>query len=388
LNLTLESYQNTSIKEGGIDMKNIRCQGYCPVCKRFYVPRCPHGVHASYYFVDFSYKGTRFIRGTNLDGKTLRTLKDVLVVQQKIEDEIRLGGFNLSKWTSKIKPDYMFQVLNDKWYEEKLKEEEYKRLRPGYTVKLRLYRTYFDYFHGQDVRSIFNVKDFALQLPKRLSLKYQKNIVTSLMGFFRWCKENRYISEVPIYPKIKIPKRKVKTLKLKECLKILCRVPQEHQPIFTFLFFQGARPSEVRALKWDCINDGLVVYKRTFSLNKLMESTKELDDRENPIFKEVMAVLPKRGFPLDFVFTHGRHLKRHYGYTMLSNIFKKAAKEAGFDINLYNATKHSFGTHHRKMGVPLDMIQAWFGHKSIKSTEIYATPDIESAFKEKVGRIG
>ncbi len=39
---------------------------------------------------------------------------------------------------------------------------------------------------------------------------------------------------------------------------------------------------------------------------------------------------------------------------------------------LYEGTKHSTATALRKAGVPLDVIQAAAGHKSIKSTERYA----------------
>jgi integrase len=365
LNISLNTYQNTPEKEG-YDMRNIRMQGYCPICNRFYKTKCKHGVPARYFFVDFSYQGQRFIRGTNLDGETLRELNDAVELQRQIKRDIRNGGFNLAKYTAKIKPDYMFQVLNDKWYEEKLREEDMRRLRPGYTVKLRLYRTYFDYFHGQDVRSIFNVKDFALQLPKHLSLKYQKNIMDSLMGFFRWCKENRYISELPIYKKISVPEHIPKTLSLQDRLKILCRVPEEHQPIFTFLFFQGARPSEVRALKWDCIEGDVVTYRRTFSNHKLIETTKEGNARQNLIFKEVLDVLPERRFPLDFVFTHGKQIKRCYSKTFLNKIFRLVCNET----TLYEATKHSFGTEWRNKGMSLDNLRAWFGHKSVKTTEI------------------
>ncbi len=48
----------------------------------------------------------------------------------------------------------------------------------------------------------------------------------------------------------------------------------------------------------------------------------------------------------------------------------KAAGHPG--VPLYEGTKHSTATAMRKAGVPLDVIQAAAGHKSIRSTERYA----------------
>lgn len=372
-------------------MKNIRCEGYCPVCGRFRIPKCKHNIPARYFFIDFNFQGVRIIKGTNLDGKTLRTLNEAIALQQLASNEILTGRFNLAKWTTKAKPEFQFHVLCEKWYQEKRREVEQKRLRPSYIVKIRQYIThYYGFFNGQDIRSIFNVKDFALQLPEKLSLKYQKNIVDALMNFFRWCRDNRYIQELPVFPKISVPEHIPTTLSLEDRLDILSRIPREHKPIFTFLFYQGARPSEIRALKWDCIkwdhiNGDTVTYKRTFSNDVLIETTKENNIRQNPIFPEVMAVMPKRSFPADFVFKHGKKIRRHYSKTFLNDLFKAASVKYGTE--LYESTKHSFGTYWRQKGMPLDLIQGWFGHKSAKITEIYAKADVGKQFKE-VGRIG
>uniref|UniRef100_A0A6H1Z8Z4 Putative site-specific tyrosine recombinase n=1 Tax=viral metagenome TaxID=1070528 RepID=A0A6H1Z8Z4_9ZZZZ len=368
-------------------MKNIRMMGYCPVCKRFRQPKCQHNIPARYYFIDVKHEGLRIVRGTDLDGRTLRTLDDAVALRQKLLSEIQNKTLNIGKWTTKTKPDFLFQNLCNKWFDEKKREVEQRRLKPGYIVKLRQYIIhYYGYFTNQDIRSIFNTKDFALQLPDALSVKYQKNIVDALKNFFHWCKDNRYISEMPVFPKISVPEHRPKTLSIELRLSILAYIPDEHKPIFIFLFYQGARPSEVRALKWDCIENDRVIYKRTFSNEILWETTKEGNIRENLIFPEVMAILPKRTFPLDFVFRHGKKLKRHYSKTYLNDIFKEASKKAGIDISLYEATKHSFGTSWRQAGMPLEALQGWFGHKSIKTTEIYSKADVVETFK-KVGRI-
>ncbi|MBE0427876.1 MAG: site-specific integrase [Nitrospirae bacterium] len=369
-------------------MKNIRAEGKCPVCGRFRAPKCPHGVFARQFFVDMKYQGIRILRGTDLDGRTLKTLDDAIALRQRLITEIQNRTFNLAKWTSKTKPDFLFQNLCEKWYQEKIREVEQKKLKPGYVVLLRQYIiNYFHYFDNLDVRSIFNVKDFALWLPEKLSLGYQKNILTILSNFFHWCKNNRYISEIPVFPKISVPEHQFKALSLGTRLNILEYIPDEHKPIFTFLFYQGARPSEVRALKWDCIEGDTVIYKRTFSEAVLVETTKESNIRYNWIFPEVMKALPKRTFPLDFVFKHGKRIKKHYSGMYLRLIFYRALKAynekygQNLKISLYEATKHSFGTSWRQQGMPLEMIKEWFGHKSSKITERYAKIDVIEAWK-------
>jgi integrase len=384
LNIIPNTYQNTPEKEG-YDMRNIRMQGYCPICNRFYKTKCKHGVPARYFFVDFSYKGQRFIRGTNLDGETLRELNDAVELQRQIKRDIRNGGFNLAKYTAKLKPDFQFHVKVEEWYQEKIRLQAQGYRRPGYTVKLRQYIThYFDYFNSQDIRSIYNIKDFQLQLPAKLSQHYKKNIVDALIGFFRWCRDEGHIDKVPRYERVKVNEHIPKTLSLDDRLAILSKIPDEHKPIFTFLFYQGARPSEVRALKWDCIEGDIVTIKRTFSNGKLIETTKESNIRKNYIFPEVMDVLPKSGFPLDFVFQHGKTVRRKYSETFLNDLFRRAYDG---DSTLYESSKHSFGTEWRNKGMSLDNLRAWFGHKSVKTTEIYSKCDPVNAFKEKVGRI-
>ncbi len=51
-------------------------------------------------------------------------------------------------------------------------------------------------------------------------------------------------------------------------------------------------------------------------------------------------------------------------------------------IELYEATKHSFGTHYVNSGISKDLLKEWFGHASIKSTEIYAKIRVVDAFRQ------
>jgi len=395
INLTIpgtEPYNPTS-GDWGVSMKNIRMDGYCPVCGRFRNPKCLHKVPAQRYFVDFNFNGTRIRRGTNLDGDTLRTLDDAVALRQKAFDDIAHERFNPAKWTDKTKPDFSFDALVDKWYSEKQREMTQGKLKPGYVSKLWQYiRLYFHYYHNCDVRSIFTLNDFALWLPDRLSLKYQKNIVDALQSFFIWLQDNRYISELPKFKKIDVPEHMPKTLNFETQMKLIDFIPDDHKPIFLFMVYQGCRPSEARGLLWGSIEDDIVTYKRTFSGERLMDSTKTRRVTPNRLFPETMLILPKRRFALDYVFTHGKKTKRHYSKTFLSELFRKALEafnkhyNTDLKITLYETIKHSFYTQLYNRSVPLDDLRKWGGHTSVKTTEKYAKLDVVNAFRN-VSRI-
>jgi len=87
-----------------------------------------------------------------------------------------------------------------------------------------------------------------------------------------------------------------------------------------------------------------VVIRRTWSGESLREQTKTKRIQYNLLFPETLKALPERRFPDDFVFTHGKDVKRHYSHNYLNQIFNSACQVLGVKIEPYEATKHSFGT--------------------------------------------
>ena len=258
------------------------------------------------------------------------------------------------------------------------------KLAPSYVPKLFTYMKhyYLPYFGNQDVREIFNIhiKEFTRQLPDRLSPKYQKNILDALRHFFRWMKEDKLIDDVPTFKTIEIPEYDFKVISPETQAIILELIPIAHRPIFVFLFNQGCRPSETRALKWKDIEGDTVTYRRTWSGRTLREITKTKKIRHNLLFSETLASLPPRRFPEDFVFTHGNN--HPYSADLLNKLFRTATKQLELDITLYEATKHSFGTRYVNDGVSKDLLKEWFGHTKIEMTERYARVKVVDAFRQ------
>lgn len=374
-------------------MKGIRALGVCPKCykpftkddkKGYFCPDCL--THPERYLVDLFFKGERIRRATTLDGKTLRSFADAHGLLRQAQNEIDAHKFDPSKWKAKDRIDFRFSYQIDRWYREKESEMKKGKLAPSYVPKLFTYIThyYLPFFDNTDVREIFNpaIKDFAQQLPGKLSLKYQKNILDALRHFFRWLKEDRLIQDVPVFKTIEIPEHEPYVISPDTQVMILKLIPDEHKPIFTFAFNQGCRPSEVRALKWKDIDGDTVTIRRTWSASQLREQTKTKKIRHNLLFSETLKALPPRGFGEEFVFTHGKSIKRPYSHNYLNKIFRKAIGQLGLEIELYEATKHSFGTHYVNSGISKDLLKEWFGHASIKSTEIYAKIRVVDAFRQ------
>lgn len=373
-------------------MKGIRALEKCPKChspwkssdKGYHCPECL--THPKRYRIDFYYKGERFRSAVDLDGKTLATFADAHALLKRAESEIANHRFDPERWRTKTRIEYFFSYLVEKWYSEKEQAMRQGKLSPAYVPKLRQYITlYFEPYYGrQDVREIFNLKDFANQLPEHLSLKYQKNILDALMGFFRWLKNDRLIEEVPKCDKVEVPEYEFQVISPETQASILLEVPDAHKPIFTFLFGQGCRPSEVRALKWKDIDGDICTIRRTWSNHILREQTKTKRIRHILLFPETLKALPQRRFPEDFVFLHGKAIRRPYSKTYLNDIFQAACGKIGLQISLYEATKHSFGTYHVNEGITRDQIKEWFGHTDIRTTERYTRVKHLDAFRKMI----
>jgi integrase len=75
--------------------------------------------------------------------------------------------------------------------------------------------------------------------------------------------------------------------------------------------------------------------------------------------------------PIGYVFTYrGKPLQRKLTW-------RTAAKKAGVYIGQYQGTKHSLGTWAVNNVVPLNIIQAYRGHKSSSTTKRYAKLQVE-----------
>ncbi|QJA05953.1 tyrosine-type recombinase/integrase [Thermosulfurimonas marina] len=173
-----------------------------------------------------------------------------------------------------------------------------------------------------DVREIraFHLEDLLQRLrenPGKRGRALQK-IFVELRAFLNWCRKREIIDRVPALPEIKVPESPIRFLTPHEQALVLEAIPEEHRPIFTFLFATGCRVGEVRALMWDCVylSEGFLLIRRTFSGDYLREIPKEGKQKAIPLVSVIRDVIEHqaRNKKAVWVFPY-RHPRRKDYYT-------------------------------------------------------------------------
>ena len=134
---------------------------------------------------------------------------------------------------------------------------------------------------------------------------------------------------------------------------------RETQLAFGFACLTGLRISDIRALKWSDIqrNEGMciivIVQKKTKSLNAV------------PVCSTALGWMPERGKD-NKVF----HLPAHAN---VDAALKRIAKKVGIEKNIsFHTSRHTFGTLVQAASGDIETTKKLMGHKSLKSTAIYA----------------
>lgn len=231
---------------------------------------------------------------------------------------------------------------------------------------------------SKDIRTLTkgHLDDFLRKLT--VGAKTKKNIMGMLRAIYTDAIDREDITRVPKFPKVKTADPQVKWIDPEAQDIILAQFKDlVRRAFFAVLVHMGIRPGEARALKWEDIDleHDLLHIHAAMDLGYFRMTTKEQDERWLPIpleLKEILGGL-KRG--IGYVFTLR---ERPYAQQRIGKWWRQAAAAAGYDIPLYMATKHSLGVRARLAGVPLDVIQDYFGHKSVQSTRRYAKIQTET----------
>ena len=133
----------------------------------------------------------------------------------------------------------------------------------------------------------------------------------------------------------------------------------------------GVRPGEARALQKDCLVDGIVTIRRSFSDNELRETTKTGRIRVYKItayFQTVLDRIQPHLSPFVLVRDDGKP----YTSKNLNKIWHDAGKKVGIKIKMYNGTRHSLGSQLLDLGYDLSLVQDQLGHTKPEMTRRYA----------------
>lgn len=229
------------------------------------------------------------------------------------------------------------------------------------------------FFKDLDVRDVrhHHLMEFKTWLSDKRAPKGVYNVMGCLKTMLRYAWRNGDIPIVPPFPRLEYTKPAIRWLDEEAQIKVIEAMPEPDRYIFWFLKWYEVQPSEARALQRSDLQENHVTITHSFSLNKLVNTTKTHKIKVLPhlgVFDRMLQEMPKRLSP--FVFTRSWDGKP-YTQKNLNSLWNKACKEVGVDINLYNGLKHSLGMHLLERGVPKEMVQKIFGHAKPDMTDRY-----------------
>jgi len=293
----------------------------------------------------------------------------------------RPEAFKPEKWFGVKKDELHFEVFSDRWLKKAIVSGGYA---PGTLPGLSRFVGYAsDYFGPTDIREIkrIHIREYIDAMPSRWSTGYKETARRWLMTVLH-AAEDEYedIVTCPRSHSLKVPDTEIRWLTPEWQRRIIEKLPtQNDQDIVTFLVSWGARVSEGRALKWDCINweQHCVVIKRTFSgpsIDHLKEFTKTGAIRYLPFsspFCDLGEMFSRlrgdRENPEGFVFINPWNRPYH---SKLDQVWNQAVTDAKYfqRVTLVQGTRHSFATQNCDR---LKDVQTIFGHTTEKMTERY-----------------
>jgi len=150
-------------------------------------------------------------------------------------------------------------------------------------------------------------------------------------------------------------------------------------PLYLVAAWTGLREGELFALRWQNVDfgAGLIRVRESWSGGLLSDPKSYGSVRSVPMIPTVaqtLAQLASRDLRVgddDLVFAHPHKGTFLSPYTIVPR-FKKALVRAGVREVRFHDLRHTFGTQMAAGGVPMRTLQAWMGHASVQTTEVYA----------------
>ncbi len=224
----------------------------------------------------------------------------------------------------------------------------------------------------QDIRHFTHSKLLLFQQSLALSDDSKYNVLTALKTMLRFYQKDVPTFIMPQFPPLSKPEPETTAyLTYDEQQTVLQAIPERHRPIFIVMMEYGIRPQEATALKWDCVTNSNIVFKRSHSEYRLREKTKTGAIRTERLTTRAKEAIDACSKSSVWVFTKNRQ-GSHYDSKSLNRIWKDATSGQNIEIGLYEAVRHSLGCQLADSGYSIDFIQDVYKHTSIKTTRRYA----------------
>ena len=215
-----------------------------------------------------------------------------------------------------------------------------------------------------------------------------KNYLVALKTALGWAVQQKLLSTLPNFPKIRVPKKKPQPIPAESFEKLLAKAPDDHWRVYLLCgWWAGLRLSEGRHLRWDPSDSFPWV---DFEGNRIVlpavfaKSAKDQWVPMHPVLRQALAELPRNGpevFP--FKTRHGKPLSRG----AISHRVLDMAKKAGVKLSMHKLRK-GFGCRVAKnLGKGgAAMLHELMRHSSMQVTMDYYA-NVDDALQDAIVRV-
>ena len=299
---------------------------------------------------------------------------------------IREGDFNLGSFFTELKQvayiDY--KGLQNGGHKKPVNKAERVKLTlpPGYLERLeqerysnstiKIYSLYFmDFaseFADKELPQISKeeINAYILRLVKEnnISTSQQNQRINAIKFYFE-----KVLNRKKEYYQIDRPRKEKRlpdVLSKEEIGKMIKATENlKHKCLISLIYSCGLRRSEAVNLQMKDIDSKRMLIK--------ISGAKGKKDRYVPLSAVLLKLLRdyyRKEKPARWLFEGAGGTQ--YSATSIYNVVKNTAGKAGIKKRIYpHILRHSFATHHLEQGTDLRFIQAFLGHESSKTTEIY-----------------
>lgn len=339
---------------------------------------------ACYFIAWYDKRSKKTVKIYRYNGETIYSKKVAQKLLFQMQATVETGHFILERFTKQGFTDIMPFI--HEWMEN-ISPTLSPATRKGYQSYIKNHiAPYFG------LRKDLQLEDIQLDIltafMNRLPLapKGKMNVMYCLHAILDYAKRSRRIIAMPSFPKksqYQYQEPAIRWLPEHRQLKILEKIPLEHQPIFFFLKYHLRRPAEAIALQKEDFQEDRFTIRRSISARQVVDKTKTGEIHIIPCltaFKPYLEIEYKKPFISNFLFKcpSARNKDKRYSNEILNRIWKKACKAAGEDIDMYSGLKHSSCSQYiNEKGLSESELQIITDHSRIESVKRYAKTEIK-----------
>jgi integrase len=311
--------------------------------------------------------------------------KCLSLMQNRYEESLKgLCAFRIEEFSGKGWTDVI--EFYKKWLREVIEPNRKPATIKGYRSYLRNWIEPFFQINPVMLHEIQLDTLIKLMNYIKLSGKGKSNVMMAFHACLDYAWRSKRIPEIPPFPKKKeygIVEPTIRWLIEDRQMAIIDAIPEIHRPIFLWLKYHLRRPSEACALhKEDYdIFQNVFIIRRAISARRVVNNTKTNVEHVIPChssFTDIAKTLLKQN-PSRFFFTNprARRVGRRYTNESLNNIWKKACRIVGENIDLYSGLKHSSCSQFiNERGLSISDLQEITDHARLDSVRKYAKVEV------------